>query len=342
MESESAHVILDGLVSLPDRRTRWRATAGISFWLGAPLLVMRLLGRAGRRHELHRVARWWARGVTRHLAIRLHVEGLDLIEPGQAYVVTPLHEGFADALALLHLPLDQRFAVRDELFSWRLFGGLLRDTEQLELCPELGMQAYLQLRRQAPAVLEGGESLVLFPQGSILGIEIDFKSGPFALAEALGRPILPVALSGSHRVWEHPYSPRLRYGQRISLAVLPPVDPNRLRALGAEGARVEVQHCLKTRALDGRMAPPRRFVPERDGYWDDYAYEIDPSFPALRAEIERHRAARAEGREERGGEAGEEIRRTGSSRPARPPGSPRWRRSPGRARDIPRSHRPRA
>ena len=291
MESRSAYTLLDGRVSLPDRRTRRRAAIGIGFWLGAPLLALRLLGRAGRRRELHRVARWWARGVARHLAIRLDLAGLDLIDPTEAYVVTPLHEGFADALGLLHLPLNLRFAARDELFGWRLFGGLLRDTEQLLLCPELGMLSYLQLRRQAPAVLDGGESLVIFPQGSILGIEIDFKAGPFALAASLGRPILPVALTGSHRVWEHPYSPRLRYGQRLSLVVLPPIWPDELRARGVEGARVEVQRRLKARALDGRMAPPRRFVPERDGYWDGYAYEIDPAFPSLQAQIARHRQA---------------------------------------------------
>jgi len=291
VEPRSAYTLLDGLVSLPDRRTRRRAAIGIGLWLGAPLLALRLLGRAGRRPELHRVARWWARGVARHLAIQLDLAGLDLIDPTESYVVTPLHEGFADALGLLHLPLNLRFAARDELFGWRLFGGLLRDTEQLLLCPELGMLSYLQLRRQAPAVLDGGESLVIFPQGSILGIEIDFKAGPFALAASLGRPILPVALTGSHRVWEHPYSPRLRYGQRLSLAVLPPVMPDELRARGVEGARVEVQRRLKARALDGRMAPPRRFVPERDGYWDGYAYEIDPAFPSLLDEIARHRQA---------------------------------------------------
>lgn len=289
MEPCQEHTILDGLVSLPDRRTQWRAAAGIGLWLGAPLLLVRLLGRLGRRRELHRVARWWARGLTRHLAIRLEIDGLDLISPGQAYIVAPLHEGFADALALLHLPLDLRFAARDELFSWQLFGAVLRDTRQVKLCPEAGMLSYLQLRRQAPDVLDRGESLAIFPQGSVLGIEIDFKAGPFALANALGLPILPVALTGGHRVWEHPFGPRLRYGQRVSLAVLPPMQSDELRALGTEGARVEIQRRLKMRALDGQMAPPRRFVPARDGYWDGYAYEIDPSFPALRAEIDDHR-----------------------------------------------------
>jgi 1-acyl-sn-glycerol-3-phosphate acyltransferase len=282
-------------ISLPDRRARVRAAVGIGCWLGAPPLLLRLLGRSGWRRGLHRAARWWARGLSQHLGIRLDLDGLDSVDPAQAYVVTPLHEGFADALALLHLPLPLRFAARDELFSWRLFGGLLRDTGQLQLCPELGMLSYLQLRRQAPAVLDAGESLVLFPQGSILGIEIDFKAGPFALALALGRPVLPVALTGSHRVWEHPYSPRLRYGQRVSLAVLPPIWPDELRSLGAEGARREIQYRLKTRALDGQMAPPRRFVPARDGYWDGYAYEIDPAFPALQAEIAERRRTQVNG-----------------------------------------------
>jgi 1-acyl-sn-glycerol-3-phosphate acyltransferase len=295
MTQHAGYALLGAPISLPDRRTRVRAAVGIGCWLGVPPLLLRLLGRTGRRREMHQAARWWAHGLSRHLAIRLELGGLEQIDPAQAYVVTPLHEGFADALALLHLPLSLSFAARDELFSWWLLGGLLRDTGQLQLCPELGMLSYLQLRRQAPSILDGGESLVLFPQGSILGVEIDFKAGPFALALALERPVLPIALTGGHRVWEHPYSPRLRYGQRVSLSVLPPIWPTDLRALGVEGARREIQDRLKRRALDGQMAPPRRFVPQRDGFWDGYAYEIDPAFPALRAEIANHRLAQTNG-----------------------------------------------
>ncbi|MGE3269922.1 MAG: hypothetical protein AB7P40_14315 [Chloroflexota bacterium] len=67
------------------------------------------------------------------------------------------------------------------------------------------MRSYLQVQRQAPPVLAGGESVALFPQGSILGIEIEFKRGPFALALALDRPILPVATTGRH----HRFAPYL-------------------------------------------------------------------------------------------------------------------------------------
>ena len=287
------YTLLDGIVATPSRRTQLRALVGLGFWLGAPLHAIAALGRAGRRREMHAVSRWWGRGIARHLGLRLTARGLERIVPGESYIVAALHEGFADAIALLHLPLDQRFVARDELFGWPLWGQILRDTGQVEVAPESGMLGYLQLRRQAPAVFAGGESLTVFPQGSILGLEIDFRGGLFALAHALGRPILPVALTGTHRVWEHPYSPRLRYGQRVSLTVLPPVPPAEVRALGVEGARLEVQRRLKAAAREPGMAPVRRYVPSRDGYWDGYAFEIDLAFPELAADIARRRTAYA-------------------------------------------------
>lgn len=292
VDAQPGYGLLGGLVRVRARRSQLRAVLGIGLWLGAPLLLARALGRSGHTSCQHAVERWWAHGLLRHLGVRLDVAGREHIRPGQAYIVTPLHESFADALALLHLPLDLRFAARDELFGWRYVGGVLRDTGQVELCPEDGMLSYLRLRRAGPPILASGESLVLFPQGSILGIEIDFRAGPFALALALGYPILPVALSGGHRVWEHPFAPTLRYGQRMSLRVLPPVDPARFRASGVVGLRAEVQRQLKARVFAGDMAPPRRYVPARDGYWDGYAFEIDPAFRELHAEIMQHRAAR--------------------------------------------------
>jgi 1-acyl-sn-glycerol-3-phosphate acyltransferase len=135
--------------------------------------------------------------------------------------------------------------------------------------------------------------MVIFPQGGILGIEAEFARGAFALARTLRRPILPVALTGSHRVWEHPYSPRLRLGERVSLRVLPPIPLQRVLATPEDDLRRELQRTLKAEALEGRMALPRRFVPERDGFWDGYAYRIDPAFPELAAQVRRHREERA-------------------------------------------------
>jgi len=277
------------MVGVPSLPLLVRALGGLALWLLLPSQIARSLGWHGLHRAQHMVERWWARRVTQHLHIQLEIAGLEHIVPGQTYVVAPLHEGFADALALFQLPLPLRFVARDELFRWRWLGPLLRDMGQIEVTPERGAHAYRTILRDAPAVFVRGESLLIFPQGTILGIESDFNVGAFAVARALEQPILPVALTGGHRVWEHPYTPRLRYGQRMSMRVLPPLRINRTDELDA--VRIQVRRQLKAAALEGTMAPPRRFVPQRDGYWDGYRYHIDPDFADLAAHIAEHRAA---------------------------------------------------
>lgn len=289
--SSTRYTLARGLIGVPTLREAVRTAIGGGLWFGAPLLLARRAARSGRRDLLHRIERWWARRVVRHFQIDLDLAGLDLIEPHTSYVVTPLHEGFADMLALLHLPLDLRFAARDELFMWRVLGPYLCDTGQIYVEPERGAWSYRRLVAQARAAFAARESVVIFPQGTILGIETEFLRGAFVLARALERPILPIALTGSHRVWEHPYTPRLRYNQRISLRVLPPLPVDQVAAQSIDDLRVVVQRQLKAIALSGTMAAPRRFVPARDGYWDGFAYAIDPDFDELAADVARHRRA---------------------------------------------------
>ena len=59
----------------------------------------------------------------------------------------------------------------------------------------------------------------------------------------------------------------------------------------AEAARRgrSIEQQMKEVALQAGMAPVRRFVPERDGWWDGYAFEIDPDYPDLAEAIETRR-----------------------------------------------------
>ncbi len=277
------------MIAVPTLACYLQTLVGIGLWLLAPPRLARWLGRAGYRSGLHAMERCWARRVTRHLGIQLELSGLEHITRGQPYIITPLHEGFADILALLHLPLPMRFVARDELFGWQLLGPYLHDAGHICVVPERGSHSYRELLRSARAAIQQGESVVIFPQGTILGIETDFQLGAFALARAVSCPILPVALTGGHRVWEHPYSPRLRYGQRMSLRVLAPISVASGTKLDVEALRRTVRRQLKTCALSREMASPRHFVPARDGYWDGFAYRIDPDFPALAADVALHR-----------------------------------------------------
>ena len=252
-----------------------------SVLLGAMPPLMHLLARTRRHHAFER---FWARAAVRLLGINLRATGLEHAAPNRSYIVAPLHEGFGDIPALLHLPLDLRFVARSELGEWRVLGKYLRSSSQLIADPEAPIAAYRTLLREAASVFEEGESLVVFPQGGILGIESAFTAGAFRLAERCRQPLLPVVLAGSHRVWEHPFSPRVRFNQSIRMEVLPAIEPTELR-----GALPAIQTQMKRRAL-AADPQPRRFVPERDGWWDDYRYEIDEAFPDLARRVERHRA----------------------------------------------------
>lgn len=271
----------------PEGGSNLRAAAGllVVFWLARVITSRPLRGRPGAQRA---VLRALARVVRAHLRLRLHVSGLEHVRGGP-FVIAPLHEGLLDPVVLLALPLPMRFAARDELFGWPLVGDVLRATQQIAVRPEQGALAYRELLRCGRDVVAAGESVVVFPQGTVLGIETDFTGGAFHLARALGVPVLPVALSGTHRAWEWPFTPTLRYGQPVSVRVLPPVPVETLRNHDIGNIRIACRRAVKAAALDAAPAVPRSFVPERDGWWDGYRYEIDPDWPELRARAEQQR-----------------------------------------------------
>jgi len=276
-----------GVVTAPRFRSdghRIRTAIGSTGLIGLGGVVLSALGP--RRRARHWAERRWAAITRRFLRLRVDVSGLEHIDPTQQYVVVPLHEGFVDAVLLLGLPLDLRFTVRDELFEWRHLGRYLHRTGQVVIPTGSSVAALRHLYREAETTFERGESLVVFPQGSILGIETAFQRGAFRVAERFGRPLLPVVITGTHLVWEHPYSPRLRYSQPVSIRVLEPIAAANLR-----GRTRQIEREMKSVALGHGMAAARRFVPERDGWWDGYTYEIDPDYPELAAAVAARRNA---------------------------------------------------
>jgi 1-acyl-sn-glycerol-3-phosphate acyltransferase len=258
--------------------------------LAGPLLVSasHLIGRVAANDRLrvvHSLERVMGRMAAAVAAVRFDISGLESVDPSERYVIVPLHEGFADALALLRLPLGLRFAARDELFGWPGLGAYLAATRHPRVDTSPSMASLRRLYDDVGRVFDEGDSLVVFAQGSILGVEVAFQSGPLRLARHFGRPLLPVVLTGSHRVWEHPYSYAMRSGQRISMRVLDPIPAD---ALDAAAFR-DLERDMKKVALGDDVAPVRRFEPRRDGWWDGYHFEIDPDFPELRHRVAAHR-----------------------------------------------------
>ena len=93
-------------VTTSTRRTWLRLTTSGAVLFGPGRAALIYAGRRGDRRLLHTVERRWARTATAALGMQIDIRGLELVDPGERYVVTPLHESFADALCLLRLPLD--------------------------------------------------------------------------------------------------------------------------------------------------------------------------------------------------------------------------------------------
>jgi 1-acyl-sn-glycerol-3-phosphate acyltransferase len=245
------------------------------------------------------------RQLIEHLRVQLRIEGLEHL-PRTRHVVIALHEGIADALCLTQLPLTMRFVVRDEIFTWPRIGPSIRRMQHIAINPERGAASYRLLLRDLPSMLEAGEHVVIFPQGTLLGIETAFQAGAFRLARWLRLPVLPIVLTGTHRIWEHPFSGRLRYRQPVAMVVLAPVSADEVASRSAAQLRLELQRRMKLVALSGQLPPPRRYVPGRDGYWDGFAFDIDPEFPVVYQDVDAHRRMRFR-RQERSCASGEGI-----------------------------------
>ncbi len=271
-------------VEAVDTSSWLRLTTAGAVLFGPARMALIKAARSGDRGRLHRMERTWAMAASRALGLHVSARGLDNVDPAEQYLVAPLHESFVDALCVLGLPLDLAFAARDELFDWPTLGKYLQAAGQANIPTNHGPAAYRAIRRGAERAFDAGESFVVFPQGTILGIETSFRPGAFRVAEQLGRPVLPIAVSGTHRVWEHPFGPTVRRGVHVSFDVLEPVAPTDI----ADRSR-QVERAIKQRALKSTNEP-RRFDPDRDGWWDGYPYEIDPDFPELAERVARHRA----------------------------------------------------
>ncbi len=223
----------------------------------------------GNRQQLHATERAWAAAALAAIDVRLDLVGVGRVDPGRSYIVAPLHEGFVDVLALLQLPLDLSWVIRDELLELPYFGDYLRTAEHIAVAPENPREAMRRILSAVPTRVGDGESVVIFPQGSLLGIEVAFQPGAFQVADRFDLPLLPVVLTGSHTVWDYPFDRTLHPGRSVRLEVLPPLAPG-----AAVASMRTVEADMKRRALSVEEAPVRHYVAVRDGTWEGYRFEL--------------------------------------------------------------------
>lgn len=134
------------------------------------------------------------------LYLRMRVEGRENLPSSGPFVLAPVHRSYIDTLiAGTSVTVRPRYLAKDSLWKSDLLGKLVT---ALGGFPVARGTADREALRRCIEVLEGGEPLVLFPEG-------ERKSGPVVqelfdgaayVASKAGVPIVPIGIGGSERV----------------------------------------------------------------------------------------------------------------------------------------------
>ena len=135
------------------------------------------------------------------VAFRLRVEGREFIPRSGPAICAANHVSFLDAIIIgVAISRPVHFMAKEELFRFRPFGWLLR---QYHAFPVNRRRLDLQAMNRAILLLEQGELLVMFPEGTRGdGIQLrPAKPGIGLIAARTGAPVIPTLHRGAEMVF---------------------------------------------------------------------------------------------------------------------------------------------
>lgn len=167
---------------------------------GVPATLAAFVDRSGETTMW--IGRRWVQAVLWTCGIRVRAEGLENVDPRRPCIFMSNHQSVFDIAALMiTAPTSIRFVAKRELAWIPLFGWALALSGHVLIDRGNRARAIERLQRAAERI-RAGTSVIVFPEGtrSPTGRLGDFKKGGFHLAIAAGVPVVPVTVSGSHRI----------------------------------------------------------------------------------------------------------------------------------------------
>ena len=153
---------------------------------------------------------------------RMSIEGRENFPESGPFILAPTHRSIIDTpVASGVYPKRMRFMGADKWWSNRRFGQLLT---ALGGFPVSRGNADREALRRCIAVIEGGEPLVLFPEGerkSGLTVQPLFEGAAY-VAMKTGVPIIPVGIGGSERAM--PKGAKFIYPRKMHVIVGAPLS----------------------------------------------------------------------------------------------------------------------
>jgi 1-acyl-sn-glycerol-3-phosphate acyltransferase len=152
-------------------------------------------------------------------AWRVEVVGLDALPAGPC-VLAPNHESLSDTLFVASaIPRPARHLAKAELFR-SAFGPLLRALGAIPVRRGVGDEEAI---RAAVAAARGGDSVVIHPQGTVIGpSDRPWRRGAARVAIEAGVPLVPIALVNTAQVLR-PGESRIGF-PRVRVVVGAPIE----------------------------------------------------------------------------------------------------------------------
>jgi 1-acyl-sn-glycerol-3-phosphate acyltransferase len=174
-----------------------------------------------------RLVRRWSRFMVRASGCRLFVTGLDHLEGSrsQPAMLVSNHRSYIDSIVLMAaLRTPWRFVADDEVLTWPAVATAVRKARHLTV-DRTSKDARLACTAAMAQLLREGESVLVYPEGSRSRRHslLPFRLGAFRAAVDAGRPIVPIALSGTRAIFT-PGRWRFRPGA-IAVSVGEPIAP---------------------------------------------------------------------------------------------------------------------
>lgn len=209
-----------------ERRAERRT--GVTIHLDPPNLGERILYGIART-ALVGFARLW---------LRVEYRGLEHIPTDRSFILAPVHRSNIDfLLAAGCARRRQRFLAKDSL--WKPGFGLLWSA--LGAIPVARGTADREALRACQVVVEGGEPLVMFPEGTRqTGPTVQpLFDGPAYVQSRTGVPIVPVGIGGSERAM--PKGARAIRPTKVVVVIGEPMDSPEAEGAKARRAAVRTQ-----------------------------------------------------------------------------------------------------
>ena len=169
----------------------------------------------------------WSWLTVRLFLLPVTVKGRENLKPGQSYVFVSNHQGAFD-IFLIYGFLNRNFKwmMKRQLRQMPFVGKACEAAHHI-FVDKRGPSKIRQTYDQARKTLQGGMSLVVFPEGarSFTGHMGVFKRGAFMLADDIELPVVPLTINGSFDVMPRQRDMRWVTWHPLRLTIHKPIYP---------------------------------------------------------------------------------------------------------------------